>query len=80
MTVVELSDEEAELFALFVKNRELLVPLLASKLEDMRGGQVVLHFNAGGVLMQIEKHQTVFRREPVVKSVRVRYGLGVPNP
>lgn len=76
MTLLELSDTDAQSFLLFMKHKDTFELLLTHQVFDVKNGTAELHFNPSGTLMTIDLHAKVFKRavkldEPVaiVKEV-----------
>lgn len=61
---IELTEEDAELFKIFLKYYEVIKVILNSHALDVINGSAVLYFNARGVLMRIEVKQNTYINKP----------------
>lgn len=64
---IELTDEDAKLFVLFRKHQDLIQTLLDARIQGVKGGQAILHFNPDGKLMEVELKVISFRGGRVVQ-------------
>lgn len=62
MTILELSDNDAKAFLLFMRYQEKIATLLDNRVFDVRNGSAELHFNHNGDIAAIDLHAKVFRR------------------
>jgi len=59
---IYITEDIAKEFVLFQKNYETFKTLLDSKVFDLRGGSVTLHFDHEGVLQLIQREDVLYSR------------------
>ena len=62
MTILELTDYEAETFILFQKHRKFFEVLLENNVHVMRDGNAILSFNNDGDLAKVRLEQVVYKK------------------
>lgn len=68
MTLLELNDQDAKSFLLFLQHQATFELLLENRVFDLRNGTAELHFNPHGELAAIDLHAKVFRRASIVEE------------
>lgn len=63
MTTLHLSDEQAALYVLFMKNFDNISFLLANEALDLKRGNVTVNFDNDGKIVSIEKHTYVYAKK-----------------
>lgn len=60
MITIELTDEDAERYKLFCQHYDRITLLIEQKVFETKGGAIMLHFDAQGVLQNIVKPKTSY--------------------
>lgn len=60
-TVVYLTQEDAEKFALFLKHYGFFTPLIQDGLLNMNNGNVILNIN-NGIVAKVTKEEVVYKK------------------
>lgn len=55
MIIIELTNEEAELFRQFRENQDIFQALISAGLKEIKNGKLILNFNHLGEMLDIEK-------------------------
>ena len=63
MTIIELTDDEANLFILFRKYQDQFAYLISEGFFETKGGHVIVHFNANSTIMYGEVSSKWQRRK-----------------
>lgn len=66
MTLIELSDQDAQLFVLFQRNYQKFALLVEHQVFDVKNGSAELHFDRKGDIASIDLHAKVYRRGSVL--------------
>lgn len=64
-TLLELSEQDAAKFRLFMEHYQEFELLLTAGVFDVRNGSAEVHFNNNGDIASIDIHAKVFRRESI---------------
>lgn len=62
MTIIELTEHDAQAFLLFRKYQDKFALLVETQVFDVRNGSAEIHFNRNGDIASIDLHAKVFRR------------------
>jgi len=66
MTIVELTDLDAQRFAVYQKYHEIFNAIIEANLHELKRGQAILNFNHDGALMDIEVKRIAYRKKNVL--------------
>lgn len=64
MTTIELSDDDARLFAEFQRHHDAIRDIIENGAMEVRNGTATLHFDQNGVMQRVDIEQVVYRRKP----------------
>lgn len=71
-TIIELDNEDAELFLLYRKHQNAFKTLLDVGLFDLRNGQATLNFDPNGALVEVGFNFVSYKRgRPIVQSIHL---------
>lgn len=65
MTHLELSDQDAKSFLLFLQHQANFELLLDNRVFELQNGSAEIHFNRDGDIASIDLHAKVFKRESI---------------
>ena len=69
---VEMTDEEAKLFVWVQENWDKLFILKQSGALNTHNGSITLHFDALGMLMQVESNKIEFKRQRIISGAIIK--------
>lgn len=68
MTTLELSEQDAQAFMLFMQHIDKIETLLDNRVFDVRNGSAEIHFNHDGEIASIDLHSKVFKRVAIAQT------------
>lgn len=72
---IELTNDEATQFVAFRKHQDLFFLLYNAGVFNVKNGEVVIHFNQDGTIMQINTTSLMFRRGKLSTPLPRRHNL-----
>jgi len=71
-TSIEMTDEDAQLFVWVQQNWDKLNILKQAGVFCTKNGSIILHFDALGMLMQVESNKIEFKRTRVINGTMIK--------
>lgn len=75
MIPITLTDKEAQMFVLFMKHYDKIVPLIESGFYEFSNGNMTIHFDHQGVIQKVETNCITYKHQKLDKAKTKEYTI-----